>query len=68
MDPNSGRLYTADQVAAMSDEDRAALVEIIGTQEQVQQVSRAVSQAYRARRTRQRKASKVSRRANRGKP
>jgi hypothetical protein len=43
MDPNSGRLYTPAQAAELTEAERAELVEIIGTREQVERVSRAVA-------------------------
>ena len=47
MDPNSGRLYTPAQAAELTEAERAELVEIIGTREQVERVSRAVARSHR---------------------
>lgn len=65
MHAETGRLYTWPQVEQMAAEQRAELVEIVGTPEQVQAVSRAVSAEYRRNRKARNKAQRASRRANR---
>lgn len=60
MDPNSGRIYeNVDAALAAGVKDP---VEIIGTPEAVQRISKAV----RAQRKKERKAQKKARKANRG--
>lgn len=46
MDPNSGRLYTPDEMEALSAEARAELIELRGavTQEKAERISRAVAE------------------------
>ena len=60
MDPNSGRIYPTLEAAHIAGVKDA--VEIIGTPEAVERISKAVRAQHRAKR----KAQKKARRANRG--
>lgn len=68
MHAETGRLYTWPQVEQMPAEERAELVELVGTPEQVRSVSRAVSAEYRRNRKARNKAQRKSRRTNRRHP
>lgn len=61
MDPNSGRLYTIDEVQQMPTEEQDKLVEIRGTEEQVRAVSEAVKAHRRAKNKAARRARKAAR-------
>ena len=68
MDPNSGRVYTPDEYERLTKEQKAELVEIVGTEEQVASISAAVRAQHRRRTKIDRKrtkTAKASRRANR---
>lgn len=63
MNPNTGELYGSIEDARAAGVKNA--VELIGSPEDVQRVSEAVSAQYRAKRRAKRKAQKRARRGNR---
>lgn len=68
MDPNSGRLYTPEQVAKLDAESRARLVELRGKPEDIERVSRATAHyadMTGQNREKRRAASKAARKARR---
>lgn len=50
MDPNSGKVYTDAEVAKMTAERRAELVEMRGSEEHIRRISEAVQAMNRAER------------------
>jgi hypothetical protein len=50
MDPNSGRLYSEQDMAKMTEEERARVVELRGSQEDIERISQAVQSMNRAER------------------
>jgi len=57
MDPNSGRLYTDEQMAKLSDAERARLVQMDGRREDIERISHAVQNLNRAERRRRNRAA-----------
>ena len=61
MNPDSGRLYTRDEFDEMPPSERAKLVQVVGTHEQVLRVAAAVKGQRRA----ANRQARISRRRNR---
>lgn len=67
MDTMTGFIYQSFDAALTAGVPPERMVQIEGTPEAIESVSRAVSAAYRAERKARNKAAKASRRKNRGK-
>jgi hypothetical protein len=62
MDPNSGRIYEQQEYEALPPERQGELVQIIGTPEQVEKISRSIRNDNRRRNKAARKARRITRR------